>query len=99
MVDAVEDFLSATSSSDNVGSAVEPFRLEVALKGLSSESFEKRINGITVINDLIERVRVTEKAVYVTRYQAQQISPVKWLTSSYVIRWELVVLVFTGELD
>lgn len=78
LIELMGDLLQKAYPSLEAGEMIEKFRLSVALKCLSSVSFEKRLNGIMELNELVEMVM---------RREANQVEGTVWLDAEYLINW------------
>lgn len=64
------------------GEIFEKFLLQFALKLLFSESLEKRINGLSEINTLIEMINLKGKE---QKQNEQGPPPARWMSFKYMI--------------
>ena len=98
---SVIEFLSAilhhTMTPEEVGEIIEQFQLQISMMCLDSPSLEKRLQGLQVINNLIEMVNRREnEARGMRQYQnyypnsshnRKSLATTKWLTSELLLNW------------
>jgi len=98
---SVIDFLNALLlgcvSMETVGEITESFQLNVSLMCLRSQSLEKRLQGLQIINSLIDMIKRKENIYSIKQYpnfynphstSNRTILPAtKWLTSELLINW------------
>jgi hypothetical protein len=87
----VSDFVVGLTSEritrQEAGQAQELFKLALTLKCLSSESLEKRVDGLKLINDLIDMAVRRETPRGMSGVMSRNHPVTQWLDSTYLLSW------------